>query len=80
MLGEHHYAVELEWQGDRGEGTSGNRAYGRRHVVRGVVPIRQHTVTLVRAEQVDVHDGPCGVGGHGIEDSDEPLDHDSTVL
>ena len=34
MLGEHHYAVELEWQGDRGEGTSGYRAYGRQHVVR----------------------------------------------
>ena len=34
MLGEHHYAVEVEWQGDRGEGTSGYRAYGRRHVVR----------------------------------------------
>jgi organic hydroperoxide reductase OsmC/OhrA len=34
MLGEHHYAIEVEWQGDRGEGTSGYRAYGRQHVVR----------------------------------------------
>ena len=34
MLGEHHYAVEVEWQGDRGEGTSAYRAYGRQHVVR----------------------------------------------
>ena len=34
MLGEHHYAIEVEWQGDRGEGTSGYRAYGRRHIVR----------------------------------------------
>ncbi|RXZ48242.1 OsmC family protein [Agromyces binzhouensis] len=34
MLGEHHYAIELEWQGDRGEGTSSYRSYGRRHAVR----------------------------------------------
>jgi organic hydroperoxide reductase OsmC/OhrA len=34
MLGEHHYAIEVEWQGDRGEGTSSYRAYGRQHVVR----------------------------------------------
>lgn len=34
MLGEHHYAIEVEWQGDRGEGTSHYRAYGRQHVVR----------------------------------------------
>lgn len=34
MLGEHHYSIEVEWQGDRGEGTSGYRAYGRQHVVR----------------------------------------------
>ncbi|MFC5788260.1 OsmC family peroxiredoxin [Agromyces tardus] len=34
MLGEHHYAVDVEWQGDRGEGTASYRAYGRRHVVR----------------------------------------------
>ncbi|GAA1748346.1 OsmC family protein [Agromyces humatus] len=36
MLGEHRYEVALEWQGDRGEGTSGYRAYGRQHVVRAV--------------------------------------------
>lgn len=34
MLGEHHYEIEVEWQGDRGTGTSGYRAYGRQHVVR----------------------------------------------
>ncbi|PWC03170.1 OsmC family protein [Agromyces badenianii] len=34
MLGEHHYEIEVEWQGDRGTGTSGYRAYGRQHAVR----------------------------------------------
>ena len=34
MLGEHHYEVEVEWQGDRGVGTAGYRAYGRQHLVR----------------------------------------------
>jgi organic hydroperoxide reductase OsmC/OhrA len=34
MLGEHHYEVEVEWQGDRGEGTASYRAYGRQHVAR----------------------------------------------
>lgn len=34
MLGEHRYEVEVEWTGDLGEGTSGYRAYSRRHVVR----------------------------------------------
>ena len=34
MLGEHHYEIEVEWQGDRGTGTSGYRDYGRQHVVR----------------------------------------------
>ncbi|WP_430646113.1 OsmC family protein [Agromyces sp. GXS1127] len=34
MLGEHHYAIELEWQGDRGEGTTSYRSYGRQHAVR----------------------------------------------
>ncbi|HEY1106119.1 MAG TPA: OsmC family protein [Agromyces sp.] len=36
MLGRHEYEVEVEWQGDRGSGTSGYRAYSRRHVVRAV--------------------------------------------
>jgi organic hydroperoxide reductase OsmC/OhrA len=36
MLGEHRYAIELEWQGDRGEGTTSYRAYGRQHAVRAV--------------------------------------------
>lgn len=30
----HHYAVSVEWTGDRGTGTSSYRAYGRDHVVR----------------------------------------------
>ena len=34
MFGEHHYAVEVEWQGDRGEGTADDRAYSRQHVIR----------------------------------------------
>lgn len=34
MLGEHHYAIEVEWQGDLGTGTSGYRDYSRRHTVR----------------------------------------------
>ncbi|WP_173922029.1 OsmC family protein [Agromyces sp. Marseille-P2726] len=34
MLGEHRYEVEVEWLGDRGEGTADYRAYGRQHVVR----------------------------------------------
>ena len=36
MLGEHQYTLELEWLGDRGEGTSHYRAYSRAHVVRAV--------------------------------------------
>ncbi len=31
---EHHYAIELEWAGNRGTGTSGYREYGRQNVVR----------------------------------------------
>jgi len=31
----HHYAVSVEWTGDRGTGTSGYRAYGRDLVIRG---------------------------------------------
>lgn len=30
----HHYAVSVEWTGNRGTGTSGYRDYGRDHVVR----------------------------------------------
>lgn len=30
----HHYAVSVEWTGNRGTGTSDYRAYGRDHVVR----------------------------------------------
>lgn len=29
MLGEHHYAVDVEWHGDLGTGTSGYRDYSR---------------------------------------------------
>lgn len=30
----HHYAVSVEWTGNRGTGTSDYRAYGRDHLVR----------------------------------------------
>jgi len=30
---EHHYAMTLEWTGNRGTGTSAYRAYGRDHVI-----------------------------------------------
>jgi organic hydroperoxide reductase OsmC/OhrA len=33
MNNAHHYAVSLEWTGNRGTGTSAYRAYGRDHVV-----------------------------------------------
>lgn len=33
-LGEHGYAIEIEWTGDQGSGTSDPRAYRRTHVVR----------------------------------------------
>ncbi|KQM84006.1 OsmC family protein [Agromyces sp. Leaf222] len=33
-LGEHAYAIEVEWTGARDAGTTGYRAYGRDHVVR----------------------------------------------
>jgi len=31
---EHHFAVSLEWTGNRGSGTSDYRAYGRDHIAR----------------------------------------------
>lgn len=31
---EHSYAIDLEWTGNRGSGTSGYKDYGREHVVR----------------------------------------------
>jgi organic hydroperoxide reductase OsmC/OhrA len=31
---DHHYAVDVEWTGNRGTGTSGYRDYGRDNVVR----------------------------------------------
>ncbi len=30
----HHYAVDVDWQGNRGEGTTGYRSYGREVLVR----------------------------------------------
>jgi len=30
---EHTYAIDLEWTGNRGEGTSGYKSYGRDHVI-----------------------------------------------
>jgi hypothetical protein len=32
--GRHLYEVSVEWTGNRGEGTSGYRAYGREHSIR----------------------------------------------
>ncbi|HEY8913594.1 OsmC family protein [Lacisediminihabitans sp.] len=34
MILQHNYAVELEWLGNRGTGTSDYKSYGRDHVVR----------------------------------------------
>ena len=31
---EHHYALEIEWTGNRGTGTSDYKSYGRDHLVR----------------------------------------------
>lgn len=41
MALEQQFTLELEWQGDRGTGTSGHRAYGREHELRagGRTPI-----------------------------------------
>ena len=30
---EHHYALEIEWTGNRGSGTSDYKAYSREHIV-----------------------------------------------
>ncbi len=30
---EHHYAVSVEWTGNRGQGTTSYRAFGRDHVI-----------------------------------------------
>lgn len=30
---EHHFALELEWTGNRGTGTSDYKSYGREHIV-----------------------------------------------
>jgi organic hydroperoxide reductase OsmC/OhrA len=32
---QHHYAIELQWTGNQGTGTSDYRAYSRNHVLRG---------------------------------------------
>ncbi|TXN28513.1 OsmC family protein [Lacisediminihabitans profunda] len=34
MILQHNYAVEIEWLGNRGTGTSDYKSYGRDHVVR----------------------------------------------
>ena len=36
MIGEHHYTVAIQWQGNRGTGTSGYRDYGREHAITAV--------------------------------------------
>ncbi|TFD08834.1 OsmC family peroxiredoxin [Cryobacterium sp. TMT1-2-2] len=33
MLGEHNYAVRVDWTGNEGSGTSSYRAYGRQHTI-----------------------------------------------
>jgi len=33
MIGVHHYAVRVDWTGNRGTGTSHYRAYGREHTI-----------------------------------------------
>jgi len=33
MERDHHYSVQVRWQGDRGTGTSGYRDYSRAHLV-----------------------------------------------
>jgi organic hydroperoxide reductase OsmC/OhrA len=33
MIGAHHYAVQIQWTGNRGTGTSTYRAYGRDHIL-----------------------------------------------
>jgi organic hydroperoxide reductase OsmC/OhrA len=33
MIGAHHYAVQIQWTGNRGTGTSTYRAYGRDHTL-----------------------------------------------
>lgn len=35
MDGQHAYAVEVQWTGNRGEGTTTYRSYGRDHSIRG---------------------------------------------
>jgi organic hydroperoxide reductase OsmC/OhrA len=33
VIGEHRYAVQVAWRGNRGTGTSGYREYGREHTI-----------------------------------------------
>lgn len=42
MLGQHHYTVDIDWQGDLGTGTSGYRDYSRSVELRSIAadPIR----------------------------------------
>lgn len=48
----HHYDIELEWQGNRGSGTSGYRDYGRTHEVRAAdkPPIAASSDPVFRGE------------------------------
>jgi organic hydroperoxide reductase OsmC/OhrA len=48
----HHYDIELEWQGNRGSGTSGYLDYGRTHEVRaaGKPPIASSSDPVFRGE------------------------------
>lgn len=49
---KHHYDIELEWQGNRGSGTSGYRDYGRTHEVRAAdkPPIAASSDPVFRGE------------------------------
>lgn len=55
---EHHYAIDLEWTGNRGSGTSGYKDYGRDH--------------LLRAEGKDAIEGSSDRAFHGDADRWNP--------
>ena len=38
MIGEHNYAVRVDWTGNSGTGTSSYRAYGRQHTITPLGP------------------------------------------
>ncbi len=42
MHDQHHYAIAVQWTGNRGEGTSSYRSYGRDHRI--MAPGKQHEI------------------------------------